>query len=82
MSLFEAMRLHKAFVDAAANPYAINLGALMGAFGRGMPMKRNRILSGFVVLSVHDRTERINDICLRGEDVWEPSIGKYRLAPD
>ena len=33
----KAMRLHKAFIDAAAKPLRHNVGALMAAFGRGMP---------------------------------------------
>jgi len=40
----EAMHLHKAFVDAAAKPLRHNLGALMGAFGRGMPDEKKQKL--------------------------------------
>lgn len=39
-----AMRLHKAFIDAAAKPIRHNVGALMGAFGRGMPDEAKRRL--------------------------------------
>jgi len=40
----EAMRLHKAFADAAAKPLRHNLGALMQAFGRGMPDEKKQKL--------------------------------------
>ncbi|MBS1663748.1 MAG: hypothetical protein JST68_22075 [Bacteroidetes bacterium] len=40
----QAIRLHKAFIDAAAKPLRHNIGALMGAFGRGMPDEEKRRL--------------------------------------
>jgi len=40
----EAMRLHKAFTDAAAKPLRHNLGALMQAFGRSMPDEKKQKL--------------------------------------